>query len=145
MTEQLCSFELAGMTFGVAAVEVQEILRAQPITRVPLADPATAGLMNLRGQIVTTIDLRARLGLPLRDPDECHLNVVIRSSEGVFSLLVDAIGDVVSLDRAGFELVPENVPAHFRDLIAGAYKLPDRLLFVLVVDRVVTHCNGESS
>ena len=101
--------------------------------------------MNLRGQIVTTIDLRARLGLPLRDPDECHLNVVIRSSEGVFSLLVDSIGDVVSLDRAAFELVPANVPAPFRDLIAGAYKLPDRLLFVLVVDRVVTHSNGEPS
>lgn len=145
MSEQLCSFELAGMTFGVAAVEVQEILRAQPITRVPLADPATAGLMNLRGQIVTTIDLRARLGLPLRDPDERHLNVVIRSSEGVFSLLVDSIGDVVAPDRADFEPVPENVPAHLRDLIAGAYKLPDRLLFVLAVDRVVTHCPGESS
>jgi purine-binding chemotaxis protein CheW len=144
MTEQLCSFELAGMTFGVPALEVQEIMRAQPITRVHLADPATAGLMNLRGQIVTAIDLRARLRLPLRAADERAINVVIRSTDGVFSLLVDAIGDVVVLDRDALEHVPDTVPSHFRDLIAGAYKLPDRLLFVLVVDRVVSHCIGES-
>ncbi|MEP6860396.1 MAG: chemotaxis protein CheW [Deltaproteobacteria bacterium] len=145
MSEQLCSFQLAGMTFGIAALDVQEILRAQPITRVPLADPATVGLMNLRGQIVTAIDLRVRLGLPPRADDERSINVVIRSTEGVFSLLVDSIGDVVVLDRDLLELVPENVPSHFRDLMAGAYKLPDRLLFVLVVDRVVTHRIGESS
>jgi purine-binding chemotaxis protein CheW len=145
MSEQLCSFQLAGMTFGIAALDVQEIMRAQPITRVPLSDPATAGLMNLRGQIVTAIDLRARLQLPPRADDERCINVVIRSTEGVFSLLVDSIGDVVVLDRDALELMPENVPPHFRDLMAGAYKLPDRLLFVLVVDRVVTHRIGESS
>jgi len=139
MAEQLCSFQLAGMTFGVPAVEVQEIMRAQPITRVPLADPATAGLMNLRGQIVTTIDLRARLGLVPRPAEEKPINVVIRTSEGLFSLLVDAIGDVVVPAREILELIPENVPTHFRDLIAGAYKLPDRLLFVLLLDRLVTH------
>ena len=145
MSEQLCSFQLAGMTFGVPALEVQEIMRAQPITRVHLADPATAGLMNLRGQIVTAIDLRARLQLPPRGDDERPINVVIRSTDGVFSLLVDAIGDVLVVDRGTLEHVPENVPSHFRDLIAGAYKLPDRLLFVLVVERVVTHRIGESS
>jgi len=139
VAEQLCSFQLAGMTFGVPAVEVQEIMRAQPITRVPLADPATAGLMNLRGQIVTTIDLRARLGLVPRPAEEKPINVVIRTSEGLFSLLVDAIGDVVVPAREILELIPENVPTHFRDLIAGAYKLPDRLLFVLLLDRLVTH------
>jgi len=139
MAEQLCSFQLAGMTFGVPAVEVQEIMRAQPVTRVPLADPATAGLMNLRGQIVTTIDLRARLGLVPRPAEEKPINVVIRTSEGLFSLLVDAIGDVVVPAREILELIPENVPTHFRDLIAGAYKLPDRLLFVLLLDRLVTH------
>ena len=137
--EQLCSFQLAGMTFGVPAVEVQEIMRAQPITNVPLADPATAGLMNLRGQIVTTIDLRARLGLTPRSAEDRPINVVIRTSEGLFSLLVDAIGDVVVPAREILDVIPENVPTHFRDLIAGAYKLPDRLLFVLLLDRLVTH------
>lgn len=138
MTEQLCSFQLAGMSFGVAAVEVQEIMRSQPVTRVPLADSAVAGLMNLRGQIVTQIDLRARLNLPERDPAEKPINVVIRTTDGVFSLLVDSIGDVIEPNTDLFETVPEHVPADFRDLIAGAYKLPDRLLFVLVLDRIVS-------
>lgn len=138
MTDQLCSFQLAGMTFGVNAVEVQEVMRAQPVTRVPLADPAVVGLMNLRGQIVTTIDLRTRFGLPPRAASDKPFNVVIRCADGMFSLLVDSIGDVVSPAGESFEALPENVPSLFRDLIAGAYKLPDRLLFVLVLDRVVS-------
>jgi purine-binding chemotaxis protein CheW len=137
VTHQLCSFQLAGMLFGVNAVEVQEIMRAQPVTRVPLADPAVVGLMNLRGQIVTTIDLRTRFGLPPRGASDKSINVVIRCAAGMFSLLVDSIGDVVVPTGESFEAIPENVPSLFRDLIAGAYKLPDRLLFVLVLDRVV--------
>jgi purine-binding chemotaxis protein CheW len=137
MTAQLCSFQLAGMTFGVNAVEVQEIMRAQPMTRVPLADPAVVGLMNLRGQIVTTIDLRTRLGLAPRAASDKPINVVVRCADGMFGLLVDSIGDVLEPARDLFEAIPENVPALFRDMLAGAYKLPDRLLFVLVLDRVV--------
>ena len=135
--DQLCSFQLAGMSFGVNAVEVQEIMRAQPVTRVPLADAAVAGLMNLRGQIVTTIDLRTRLGLPPRAATDKAINVVIRCADGLFSLLVDSIGDVVEPASESFEAIPENVPALFRELIAGAYKLEDKLLFVLVLDRIV--------
>ena len=138
MSQQLCSFQLAGMSFGVAAIEVQEIMRAQPVTRVPLADASVVGLMNLRGQIVTTIDLRTRLGLPPRGAADRPINVVIRCADGVFSLLVDSIGDVVEPDSEQLETIPENVPSHFRDLIAGAYKLPDRLLFVLLLDRIVS-------
>ncbi|MEO8840356.1 MAG: chemotaxis protein CheW [Kofleriaceae bacterium] len=137
MTDPLCSFELAGMTFGVNAVEVEEIMRAQPMTRVPLADPAVVGLTNLRGQIVTTIDLRTRLGLPPRPACDWPINVVVRCADGVFSLLVDSIGDVIEPPGEAFEAIPDNVPSRFRDLLAGAYKLPDRLLFVLVLDRVV--------
>ena len=133
---QLCSFELAGMSFGVAAVEVQEIMRAQPITRVPLADPAIVGLLNLRGQIVTAIDLRTRLGFAPREPAARPIHVVIRTTDGVFSLLVDAIGDVIEL-AGELDVIPETVPAHLREVIAGAYTLPDRLLFVLVLDRIV--------
>ncbi|MFT3696741.1 MAG: chemotaxis protein CheW [Kofleriaceae bacterium] len=137
MTDQLCSFQLAGMSFGVSAIEVQEIMRTQTVTRVPLADAAVAGLMNLRGQIVTQIDLRARLGLPAREPSDKPINVVVRTADGVFSLVVDSIGDVLEPSGDAFEAIPEHVPAEFRDLIAGAYKLPDRLLFVLVLDRIV--------
>jgi purine-binding chemotaxis protein CheW len=137
VTQQLCSFQLAGMTFGVNATEVQEVMRAQPVTRVPLADPAVVGLMNLRGQIVTTIDLRTRFCLPPRAASDKPINVVVRCADGMFGLLVDSIGDVVEPAGSAFEALPENVPSLFRDLTAGAYKLPDRLLFVLVLDRVV--------
>ena len=135
---QLCTFELDGMLFGVAATDVQELARPQPITRVPLAHRAIAGLLNLRGQIVTTIDLRTRLGLASRDAAMRPFNVVVRHPDGVFSLLVDAIGDVIepSVDRR--EAVPATVPAAFRQLIDGIYKLPDRFLFALILDRVVS-------
>lgn len=137
MTAQLCTFQVGGMTFGVPAIDVQEILRAQPLTRVPLADAAIAGLMNLRGQIVTTIDLRARLGMPRVEGDRA-INVVVRCADGVFSLLVDAIGDVVVADASQYESLPEHVPARFREVVAGAYKLSDHLLFALVLERIVT-------
>jgi purine-binding chemotaxis protein CheW len=138
MTAQLCSFRLADMTFGVPAVEVQEILRSQAVTRVPLADPAITGLMNLRGQIVTSIDLRVRLGLAPRMAADRPINVVVRCPDGVFSLVVDSIGDVVEPDDAQLDTVPETVADHLRELIAGVYKLPDRLLFVLALPRVVS-------
>jgi purine-binding chemotaxis protein CheW len=137
MSTQLCTFQLDRMLFGVAATEVQEIARPQPITRVPLAHPAIAGLLNLRGQIVTTIDLRARLGLPPRAPTERPFNVVVRSGDGVFSLLVDAIGDVLEPRADELDVVPETVPSSLRDLISGTYKLPDQFLFVLILDLLV--------
>ena len=138
IANQLCTFELAGMLFGVAATDVQEIARPQPITRVPLAHPAIAGLLNLRGQIVTTIDLRARLGLAPRPVTERPFNVVVRSADGVFSLLVDAIGDVVEPQAAQADHVPETVPITLRELIEETYKLPDRFLFALVLERIVS-------
>jgi purine-binding chemotaxis protein CheW len=134
---QLCSFRLADMTFGVDAVAVQEIIRIRAVTRVPLADSAIAGLINLRGQIVTAIDLRTRLGLPTRPAGEHSVNVVIRTEDGVFGLLVDEIGDVVDVNDHTLDPIPETVPAHVRESLHGAFKLPDRLLLVLVTDRIV--------
>jgi purine-binding chemotaxis protein CheW len=132
---QLCTFEAGGLLFGVAATDVQEIARPHAITRVPLAHPAIAGLLNLRGQIVTTIDLGARLGLPAAPRP---FNVVVRNAGGVFGLLVDAIGDVLEPRADQLDVVPETVPAALRALVDGTYKLPDRFLFVLVLDRVVS-------
>lgn len=134
---QLCSFRLGDMTFGVDAIEVQEIIKIGAVTRVPLADTAIAGLINLRGQIVTAIDLRTRLGLPARTAADRAVNVVIRTEDGVFGLLVDEIGDVVDVDRHTFDPIPETVPAHVREALHGAIKLDDRLLLVLVTDRIV--------
>jgi purine-binding chemotaxis protein CheW len=139
---QYCTFQIGDMTLGVNALAVQEIIRAQPTTRVPLAEPAIAGLINLRGQIVTAIELRCRLRLPPRPADARPMNVVVRTPDGVFSLLVDRICDVIDVSETAFDRPPENVAPDIRALIVGAFKLPDRLLLVLDTDRLVRADTG---
>ncbi|MBS2020709.1 MAG: chemotaxis protein CheW, partial [Deltaproteobacteria bacterium] len=93
-SRQLCTFLIDGMLFGVDVTNVQEVIRYQEMTRVPLASSTVRGLINLRGQIVTAIDMRARLGLPPRADQALPMNVVASTGDGVVSLLVDEIGDV---------------------------------------------------
>ncbi len=128
--QQFCTFYLNGFLFGIEVEKVQEVIRHQAMTRVPLAPKLIGGLINLRGQIVTAIDLRLRLGLPERKPDELPMNVVARSEDGAVSLLVDEIGDVLEVQEAQFEDVPQSM-RQARELIRGVYKLPERLLLVL--------------
>src|SRR3954454_16474957 len=103
---QYCTFTVDGHYFGVDVLRVQEVIRAQPMTRVPLAPPVVRGLINLRGQIVTAIDLRRRLGMPDRAADRPPVNVVVRTDDGAVSLLVDEIGDVIAPPEAAFERPP---------------------------------------
>lgn len=134
---QYCTFRLDGLTFGIEVDRVQEVIRAQELTSVPLASPVVEGLINLRGQIVTALDLRRRLELPPRADDRAPMNIVVRTATGELSLLVDEIGDVVDVEAAMFEAPPETLSGVARELITGAYKLDDRLLLVLDTDRVV--------
>lgn len=131
-----CTFSLDDLYFGVEVLHVQEVIREQRMTRVPLAPGDVRGLMNLRGQIVTAIDLRTRLCLPHKSDSRASMNVVIRKADGVVSLLVDEIGDVVEVEQEQFERPPETLQGVPRDLIRGAYKLEDRLLLVLDTSRV---------
>lgn len=135
LAQQFCTFYLDGLFFGVEVRRVQEVIRYQEMTRVPLAAPVVSGLINLRGQIVTAIDLRRRLGLPDRPADRLPMNVVVRSDEGAVSLLVDEIGDVQEVAEDAFERPPETLQGSSRQLIQGAYKLEDELLLVLDVER----------
>lgn len=134
---QYCTFFLRGLYFGLPVLDVQEIIRCQPMTRVPLAPKAVRGLINLRGQIVTALDLRRRLELPDRSPDELPVNVVIRTDDGAISLLVDEIGDVLDVSEDQFERPPETLVGPARELVCGAYKLPGRLLLALDLARIV--------
>ena len=129
---QLCTFVLGGMTFGIDVTSVQEVLRSQLTTIVPLAPAAVAGLINLRGQIVTAIDMRAVLGLPPRTDEP--MNVVVRRPSGATSLLVDAIGDVREVDEATFERPPSTLSAAACSLIRGAYKLEHGFVLALDLD-----------
>jgi purine-binding chemotaxis protein CheW len=113
------------------------VIRAQPMTRVPLAPAEVSGLINLRGQIVTALDLRRRLGLPDRPHGVDPMCVVARTDDGVVSLLVDEIGDVVETTEDSFERPPETLAGRAQDLIPGVYKLADRLLLVLDTDKTV--------
>jgi purine-binding chemotaxis protein CheW len=134
---QYCTFYLAGHYFGLDVLEVQEIIRFQQMTRVPLAPPVVRGLINLRGQIVTALDLRRRLQLPDRPADQQPVNVVIRTDDGAVSLLVDEIGDVLEVSDKLFESPPETLQGPARQLVRGAYKLPDRLLLILDPEQTV--------
>src|SRR5208282_5950696 len=96
-TRQLCTFYLGEQYFGLDVLKVQEIIRYQEMTRVPLAPPVVRGLINLRGQIVTAIDLRRRLEMNDRPKDQLPVNVVVHTDDGAVSLLVDEIGDVLSV------------------------------------------------
>lgn len=135
---QYCTFYLDGHFFGVEVEKVQEVIRYQEMTRVPLAPAVVRGLINLRGQIVTALDLRRRLGLSDRAAGHNPMNVVVRSDDGVVSLLVDEIGDVLEVAGATFERPPETLRGPARDLIRGAFKLDRQLLLVLNTETVLT-------
>lgn len=128
---QYATFFVNGVFFGVDVLKVQEVLRYQEMTRVPLAPRVIEGLINLRGQIVTAIDMRRRLNLLPRASDEQPMNVVIRSEEGAVSLLVDEIGDVLQVSHSCYEPAPANMPAEQRMLVEGVYKLDGRLLLIV--------------
>jgi purine-binding chemotaxis protein CheW len=132
-----CTFWLDGQLFGIEVLEVQEVLRTQATTPVPLAPAAITGLINLRGQIITAIDLRTRLELAPRADDDAAVNIVVRTGDGPVSLLVDTIGGVVEVDRADYERPPETISGAGRELIAGVYKVDGPLLHVLEVGRVI--------
>ncbi|GAA1957882.1 chemotaxis protein CheW [Nocardioides panacihumi] len=134
---QYCTFWIDDLFFGVDVDDVQEVLRHQPMTPVPRASEGVQGLINLRGQIVTAVDLRVRLGLPTRDGDRLPMNVIVRSRGEVISLLVDDIGDVVDTDGLTVEQVPSNMPGDVQQVVRAVRPLPDKLLLVLDADRAV--------
>lgn len=136
-SRQYCTFQVDSMHFGVEVLRVQEVIRFQEMTRVPTAPAVISGLINLRGQIVTAIDLRARLELPPLPEGRRPMNVVVRTGDGVVSLLVDEIGDVVNVENADFERPPETIQGVARELISGVYKLKGHLLLILDTQRTV--------
>lgn len=135
--QQFCTFFLDGLFFGVEVEKVQEVIRHQNTTAVPLAPDVIGGLINLRGQIVTAVDLRRRLELAARDARQHPMNVVLRTDDGAVSLLVDEIGDVVEVEQENFEHPPDTLRGVAKDLIRGAYKLKGKLLLLLDTDRAM--------
>jgi purine-binding chemotaxis protein CheW len=142
-SRQFCTFYLKDQFFGVPVEQVQEVLNYQDMTRVPLVPDAVRGLINLRGQILTAIDLRRCLGMSPRDEGARPINVVVCADSGAVSLLVDEIGDVLTVDQESFEAPPETLQGPARAMVRGVYKLPLQLLLELDVARALAGGMGE--
>jgi purine-binding chemotaxis protein CheW len=136
-TKQYCTFYLDRMLLGVEVLQVQEVIRRHEITEVPLAPPALSGLMNLRGSIVSCIDLRRRFGLPRAPGDLVSTNIVVQSAGGLASLQVDRICDVIEVADDCLEPPPETLRAETRSLIDRVCKLEGALLLTLNLGRVL--------
>jgi purine-binding chemotaxis protein CheW len=134
---QFATFTLADRLYGVEVEAVQEVLRSQRCTRVPLAGDAVAGLLSLRGEVVTAVDLRRRMEVSEEGRPQDPMNVVIRYGDEVVSLLVDRIGDVMNVDDTLFEEPPDTLDGRQRELVRGAYKLDGTLLHVLDIATVL--------
>ena len=141
---QFCTFHLGDLFMGVDVQCVQEVIRFQEMTSVPLAHDAIRGLINLRGQIVTAIDLREQLDLPPFEDENPPMNVVIRTEDGVASLLVDEIGDVLEISDERFEVPPETIRGAAKRLVSGVIKLEGQLMLVLDPAKAI-HVQGASS
>lgn len=141
-TKQYCTFFLNDLFFGVEVEKVQEVIRYQAMTRTPLAPPYVRGLINLRGQIVTAIDLRHLLEMGKFSEEEEPMNVIIRTGDGAVSFQVNEIGDVLEVEDVTFEYPPETLKGVARELIQGACKLKDRLLLILDAEKAVAMASG---
>ncbi len=134
--KQFCTFWLGKRLCGIPVEEVQEVLQEQAITRVPLAPAAVRGLINLRGKIVTVIDLQKRLGLDEKNLAASGMNLVVGHGESTVSFLVSSVGDVVDVEKEAFEELPETLRGESpKTLVVGVYKLPNGLMHVLDAQR----------
>jgi purine-binding chemotaxis protein CheW len=134
--KQFCTFFVNNLLFGVEVMDVEEIMSQHNVKPVPLAPQTIAGLVNHRGQIVTAINMRQRLGFPKAGAEQRSMMLIARSREETFGLLVDRIGDVCSVNHEDFEPTPETVTPEAKELILGAYKLPHHLLMPLSLAKV---------
>ncbi len=136
---------VADQLFGIPVLSVQDVLGPQRITRIPLAPPEVAGALNLRGRIVTAIDVRRRLRLPARETNDGTMSIVVDKAGELYSLAVDNVGEVLSLPAVSYERTPPTLDAHWRDVAAGIYRLEGRLMVVLDVARLLDIRRAEAA
>jgi purine-binding chemotaxis protein CheW len=135
------TMSIGGQLFGIPVLKVQDVLGPQTITRVPLAPIEVAGSLNLRGRIVTAVDVRLRLGLPKRESDKPAMSVVVEHDSELYSLLVDSVGEVLSLESRDYQRNPPTLNPRLREFSDGIYRLNDSLLVVLSVSSLLNFGN----
>lgn len=145
MTHDFVTMTVAGQLFGLPVLTVQDVLGPQQITKVPLAPPEVAGSLNLRGRIVTAIDVRTRLGLKPRPAGDDGMNIVVEDVHELYSLIIDSVGEVLSLSPDDFEVTPATIDPAWRLIAAGVYRLDDRLMIVIDVAKLLSLSHAEAA
>ena len=136
-TITLVTLSVGGQLCGIPVGEVRDVVSARAINRIPLASPVIAGNLNLRGRIVTAIDVRRRLDLPPAASDAAAMSVVTEHEGNLYALLVDSVRDVVTLAASGAEATPPTLHAAWARYGAGVFQMPDGLLVTLDVPRLL--------
>ncbi|MBI5164749.1 MAG: chemotaxis protein CheW [Magnetospirillum sp.] len=142
-TQDYVTMFIEGQLFGIPVLTVQDVLGPQRITRIPLAPREVAGSLNLRGRIVTAIDVRLRLGVTKRSQENKGMSVVVDMGGELYSLMVDQVGEVLSLPAAKFERNPPTLDPMWREFSMGIYRLEDKLLVVLDVGKLLEFTRNE--
>lgn len=124
--------------FGVPVKYVRDVLREQHVTKIPLSPPEISGSLNLRGRIVTVVNLRTRLHLSARKESSSGMFVVVEHKNELFSLMVDTVGDVLTVSAGSIEKTPANLGAQWKDVASGIYKLDNELLVIMDIESLLT-------
>lgn len=133
--QQFVTFSVGGQLFGISALSIQDVFAKLPMTKIPLSPPEIVGTMNLRGRIVTAIDMRTKLGLSLRGEDESYMNIVVNDKGDLYSLVVDQVGEVMALAASGLGPNPASMDEDWRKYSLGVFQVKNCLLVILDVNQ----------
>ena len=139
-TEYL-TFYVGEQTFGVPVLLVQDVLKTPKLTRIPLAPPEVAGALNLRGRIITAIDIRTRLSLEPLEEGAQHMSIVVEHGDELYNLIVDRVGEVLRVRDDAFEQIPGNLDSKWSEYCSGIYRLETSLVLVFDIDRLLEFAN----
>lgn len=141
-TKDFLTVIIAGQRFGVPILQVQDVLGEQSVTTIPLAPPEVAGSLNLRGRVVTAIDVRKKLGMGAEcDALSQNMSVVVEHEDELYSLIIDRVGDVLTLPDKAFEQNPATMETSWKDVSLGIYRLEGELLVVLDIPKLLDSIN----
>jgi purine-binding chemotaxis protein CheW len=131
------TINLADQIFGIPVLQIQDVLGGMQVTQVPLAPPEVSGALNLRGRIVTAINVRKSLGLEPYDGEKDPLSVVVEHKNELYSLIIDAVNDVFSIDDKDIETAPPTLDNLWRDIAMGIYRMDSKLMIILDVPKLL--------
>ncbi|MCC3306545.1 chemotaxis protein CheW [Sneathiella sp. HT1-7] len=135
---------ISDQLFGIPVLEVHDVLRGLNLTKIPLAPPEVAGALNLRGRIVTAIDVRKRLGLPEREEDENSMSIVVEHQGEPYSLLIDSVGEVLSLDLNELQPTPVTLNSCWKEISGGVYRLENKLLVLMQIEQLLNFADSST-